>query len=335
MPLSTKRCRGGYILIMVLGSIVLISSIVLLFMLQSTERLKVTVAANSQAFLTAQAYSVLEISLAVINQCGTRDHALRGPRQGWEHPLDHVSASFPDGMQIRVTCSDESCKIPLHSASRELLLRAFDRMGLSLTLSDELADALLDWMDADDLKRLHGFDGSDYTDAGADYSAPGRVPVGWSELDLIHGWQGLSTEQKAQFSRWFTLQNTSLINLNTADLSVLELMEAHMATDLTAVIDELSGEDLEHGTADDRLLTDLSLYPQLRESSLWATESELIHIKVEVSYANTNVCLNALVKWNGGSTPDAFSGPLDLAYPFQILLLEENTPVFSAVQYAE
>lgn len=80
-----------------------------------------------------------------------------------------------DGGDLRVTIGDESGKIDLNFASDALLKGLFMSVGLSEEASGALLDAVLDWRDADKLRRLHGAEEDDYRGAGKNYVPP-NVP---------------------------------------------------------------------------------------------------------------------------------------------------------------
>ncbi len=71
--------------------------------------------------------------------------------------------------ELRVTIQDESGKINLNTASEPLLKGLFRSAGLSEDASVALIDAVVDWRDADKLKRLHGAEEEDYRAAGKSY----------------------------------------------------------------------------------------------------------------------------------------------------------------------
>ena len=325
--------KKGYVLILVLGSITLLSSIVLLFSLKVTEKIKVESERNTKDFLIQKAYSALEISLGVINQYGVKDHALWGPQQGWKHPLDEFQGEFPKDMEVHVTCYDEYSKIPLTGTSRELLTLGLQRLGITLEKEDQLSDSLLDWIDADNLSRLHGLDGTDYKDDNKNLQCPNRVLHSWRELDFIHAWDNLSKSQKRHFASIFSLFNSKRLNINSITNETFEILEEYSATDLNTIINVIAGEDGILGSEDDNIIKDFDSYPQLKNSNFFKTSTDTIYIKIEVSYADSNALLHALVKWNGGSVPDTEITPNNLVYPFTILRLEENSLNFSSVEF--
>lgn len=92
-----------------------------------------------------------------------------------------------DGVPVRVRMKDESAKIDINTASDALLRGLFVSAGLKDEQADALLDAVLDWRDADTLKRLHGAEEDDYKAAGLPYR-PANAPFqAVEELQLVLG----------------------------------------------------------------------------------------------------------------------------------------------------
>lgn len=79
------------------------------------------------------------------------------------------------GGTVRVVVQDETGKIDLNVASDALLQGLFKSVGLSEEESVALLDAVLDWRDADKLRRLHGAEDDEYRAAGKNY-LPSNAP---------------------------------------------------------------------------------------------------------------------------------------------------------------
>ncbi|MEP7276841.1 MAG: hypothetical protein ABI812_10830 [Betaproteobacteria bacterium] len=81
-----------------------------------------------------------------------------------------------DGAQIFVTAVDETSKIDLNSATEALLKGLMTQVGeLDADAAARIVDAILDWRDADDLRRPNGAEEADYRAANLKYG-PGNAP---------------------------------------------------------------------------------------------------------------------------------------------------------------
>lgn len=75
------------------------------------------------------------------------------------------------GGVVEAVVHEESGKIDLNAAPKELLAGLLKAVGMSALERDRLVDAILDWRDRDSLRRLNGAEDRDYRAAGLDYRA--------------------------------------------------------------------------------------------------------------------------------------------------------------------
>jgi general secretion pathway protein K len=91
------------------------------------------------------------------------------------------------GGTYSVRLIDEGGKIPLNRADEQLLRRVLSNVGLEPDAQEAIADAILDWRDDDDLKRLHGAEADYYLGLPEPY-APKNGPFDApDELLLVRG----------------------------------------------------------------------------------------------------------------------------------------------------
>ena len=77
---------------------------------------------------------------------------------------------------ITATAVDEAARIDLNSAAEPLLKGLLQNVGgLDPEAAQRLVEAILDWRDADDLRRLNGAEAADYRAAGLKY-VPSNAP---------------------------------------------------------------------------------------------------------------------------------------------------------------
>ena len=111
---------------MVLVFVVLLTFIVVAFLEEATARIKYYGLFHNRDDLRTDAYSAMEISLAVINQYREVEGALWGPGQGWGNPLEKSDFEPAHASQVRVSFEDESAKLPLSGLDYDTLLILFD-----------------------------------------------------------------------------------------------------------------------------------------------------------------------------------------------------------------
>ena len=88
---------------------------------------------------------------------------------------------------LRVSVIDESGKVDLNRAKPELLTGLFRSVGLDSKSADALVDAVIDYRDPDDLRRVNGAEDRDYEAAGLPYGAKDRPFESLSELRQVLG----------------------------------------------------------------------------------------------------------------------------------------------------
>lgn len=74
-----------------------------------------------------------------------------------------------EGETITITIRSESAKIDINTAHPDLLKGLLRNAGVDGQAQEMLLDAIQDWRDADDLRRLHGAEKDDYAAAGKPY----------------------------------------------------------------------------------------------------------------------------------------------------------------------
>jgi general secretion pathway protein K len=134
---------------------------------------------------------------------------------------DGQARSWQDGdAAITATAVDESAKIDINAASDPLLRGLFVNVaGMDAASAAALVDAMLDWKDADDLRRPNGAEEPDYRAAGRKYrpaNAPFETP---GELQRV---LGMTPEIYARIADTITVYSRQAgINTQTASRDVL------------------------------------------------------------------------------------------------------------------
>jgi general secretion pathway protein K len=88
---------------------------------------------------------------------------------------------------VRIVLRDESGKIDINTAADALLRGLLLSVGLTDEEAAKMLDAILDWRDADSLKRVNGAEENEYRAAGLTYK-PANAPFqAIEELQLVLG----------------------------------------------------------------------------------------------------------------------------------------------------
>jgi len=174
-----RRAQRGVALVIVLWASILIAVVASTFIFE--RRTDAMIIANSVSIARARAAADAGVYRAVFDAYRNDNAPEIWKRDGF--PRDWRF----EGIPVRVEMRDESAKIDINAAPDALLRGLFVNAGLSEDEANALVDAVLDWRDADSLKRLHGAEEDDYKAAGLAYR-PANAPFqAIEELQLVLG----------------------------------------------------------------------------------------------------------------------------------------------------
>ena len=108
------------------------------------------------------------------------------PTQKWVADGRPYSFVF-DEVEVEVSLTDDSGKIDINAADQISLKSLFVGVGVEEPKAEELADAIQDWRDPDDLTSLHGAERGDYRAAGLSYSPRNAPFETLSEIQQVYG----------------------------------------------------------------------------------------------------------------------------------------------------
>ncbi len=130
--------------------------------------------AKAEALADAGVFQAIAGLFAPVHQGGWR---VDGTVYAWAY----------GGGEIRVSVQDEGGKIDLNAGQDVLLRILFQSLGLEDQESNALADAIVDFRDPDDLRRLNGAEDADYALAGLAHDAKDAPFRAVEELHQVLG----------------------------------------------------------------------------------------------------------------------------------------------------
>lgn len=175
---DADKTRRGIILVVVLLVLAVLSIMAAASIeISHTEQF---IARNIVAQARANALAEVGITEAII--------ALINRSSGDRWLLDGTPRMVSFGnAKIEISIQDELGKIDLNVVPDEALKNLFLSVGLDLNDADADVDALGDWRDTDDLKRLHGAEKDDYLAAGYSYGPRNGAFESIAELEQVKG----------------------------------------------------------------------------------------------------------------------------------------------------
>lgn len=223
-----RHPRRGSVILFVLGVILLTAFLLTRLIDRAGGELLAETKAASRTTLRDEAYSALEVSLAVLADVAANDRGLHAPAQGWGNPLEYAAYEAPPGFTVTVSFEDETGKLPLATVSGTVLQQYLVNIGSTTTDAERLADALLAWTKTDYLPRTSEADPRTYENAALPYAPPHRALHSFEELraiaiirDLFFDHEGQWTELGDKFRADVSLQSFNRVNVNSARPSVL------------------------------------------------------------------------------------------------------------------
>ncbi len=184
--------------------------------------------ASDQARLRREAYSALEVTLAVLAEFLATDGALHSPAQGWTDPLGYAGYEPAGGQVVTVEYEDESGKVSLPRADATGLLNLLLQLGLTRTEAERVADALLGWTQAEHLATGIETDAQNYQRAALPHRAALRPLRSFGELaavqvarDFFFDETGRPTELLQELRASASLYSFDRVNINSASSAVL------------------------------------------------------------------------------------------------------------------
>ncbi len=215
--MRSKRCSSGrgIALIAVLWGLVLLAVIAASF--ATTSRTEIRLARNAMENARARALADAGVHRAVLGLAET-DPERRLAADGTLYRF-----VFVDG-QALIRIEDEGGKIDLNRAPDQMLKGLFLAAGLDADASAAMVDAIVDFRDANDARRLNGAEDDDYRAAGRRYGAKDRPFEAVEELRQV---LGMTPELYALVAPALTVHSRQRkVNRDTASPLVLVALAA-------------------------------------------------------------------------------------------------------------
>lgn len=227
--------QHGIALVVVLWLVVLITVIGSSHARNS--RIETSLAFNHAGTAKARALAEAGINRAIM-ELFVSDTVIRWPFDGSAQQLQLDSGS------VNIAIRDASGLLDLNKAEAAQLEAVLDAAGAEEAARLEMVDAILDWRDKDQLRRLHGAEDNDYRHAGLDWGARDGLFASVDELRYV---LGMTHELFARLAPYLTVHSSQRdVKLKYAPpwlFSALTNREAEATENLPDEADEsLAGE---------------------------------------------------------------------------------------------
>jgi general secretion pathway protein K len=243
---SLANRRSGSVLVIVMITLLFTAAALVVFMDKAGDDLLVEAHAAEANRLRIQAYSALEVTLAVLEDFRQADNGLRATSEGWGDPLAWAGWSPEDGQKVDVTFQDESGKIPLIHADSTTLNSIFQSWQIPDSDAARATDGILGWMQQNYIPTT--LLSADYEGSAIPYDPPLRSMRSFSELsaidgarDIFYGPDGRPNGLWWRFYNDFSLFNFRQIDIHGANSDVLSAVGQFSADQQQTLSDYLAG----------------------------------------------------------------------------------------------
>ena len=131
------------VLVLVLVTLVFTAAALTAFVERAGNDLMVEVHRSDSKRLRQEAFSALEVTLAVLEDFREADNGLHSTAEGWGDPLTWAGWSPSEGRTVDISFRDESGKIPLAHADLTTLTNMFEAWQLAPADAEKLADRIM------------------------------------------------------------------------------------------------------------------------------------------------------------------------------------------------
>lgn len=243
--------KRGSILVIVLVTLLFAATALVAFLDRAGTDLLVEARASVADRLRADAYSSLEVTLAVLEDFRQADNGLHSPSEGWADPLGWAAWTPADGNSVEVAFQDESAKIPLIHADASMLANMFQAWNMQQSDAQHLADVLMAWMQQNYIPSS-GL-APDYERSATPYDPPLRPLRSFGELAAIDYARDVFYDENGRLNdKWWRFYNDFSIfdfphpNINGANSDILAGLGQFSDNARQNVADYLSGTGATH-----------------------------------------------------------------------------------------
>jgi type II secretory pathway component PulK len=166
--------------------------------------------------------------------------------------LRQLNEETGEGFEVRVVSEGGRFNINyiLLQEDKALLREIFTSWGLELDQAQEVADALGDWVDADDDVALNGAEIKEYEEAGRVNQPFNRPFYDASEIRLVRG-MDLVEAVRPDWRDWFTVWSSGALDLNEATAEMIAAAAEVPVEQADIIPETVRGTDGLRDTTDD------------------------------------------------------------------------------------
>ena len=211
-PGRHHRDNKGVALVLVLWIIVLLSVIGISH--SRNVRLDMQIARHHVESAKARALAETGVNRAIYELFNNNEETR------WAFNGQVYQMSMPEG-DVQIMVRNTAGLVDINYAAPQVLETLLNGVKIDQQERSALVDAILDWKDSDDLKRLNGAEDADYKERGLDYGTPDRPFFSIGELRYVMGMNTAIYNTIAPYITVFSGQSTINQSFAPEELSML------------------------------------------------------------------------------------------------------------------
>ena len=220
------RQRRGFALLAAIWLVVAIATVALQFAMDARERRLLGINTSERGKGRAAAIGALNASQAALEQAlrrgpGTgnaRVALLRGSDPWLDADSIFSGVILVDSIPVDVGTLDLGTQLNINTMGEQQLRTFFSFALRDFATADKIAQAVLDWRDADSIPRSNGAERDDYIREGR-LALPSNQT--FREVSDLLSVEGVTPEIYARVAPYLTTRGSGVINVNSADTVVL------------------------------------------------------------------------------------------------------------------
>lgn len=166
-----------------------------------------------------------------------------------------LQSSGEDGASYHVDLRSEGERfninqLLLNTGDKNLLKEIFIHWGIDEDVSQEIADAMLDWIDSNDEIQMNGAEKEFYEKLGRINQPFNRPFYSVDEMRLVRGME-LVEQVKPDWRDWFSVWSAGGLDINEASAEKIAIAAECNIEDANTLVETVCGADGVRGTDDD------------------------------------------------------------------------------------
>lgn len=244
-PVKRRDDERGVALLLALLILSLLTALILEFDAEARREYRDAAAFRDNFKARTLTRAAVQAARAVLQQDFIKDklagEAYDAPTDLWAMPIKNYAIG--DGL-LSAQIEDERGKLNLNDLAatagdelqRKARIQRFKRLFELLQLNQNLVDALVDWVDQDETAEPAGAESLYYQSQRPPYRAANAPLASLNDLRLVKGFTQDIIDRLSRYATVFPQEGSALVNLNTADLLVIQSLDPAISQSMAAEI---------------------------------------------------------------------------------------------------